>query len=227
METEAKPFDFGRKVDPALFERLIEKGYEVNPGDCLREGWEIFKSRAGEFVAYTLIVALVTGVLSGKGGILSLAVSLVTAPLYAGYFVYVFMIFEGREVRFSDFFRGFNYFLPLVLAGFVAGFLVLLGLLLLVIPGVYLAVGYFFVTMLIVDYGMDFWQAMETSRKIVTKNWFSVFVFTLVLFALNLLGGLLLFVGLLVTVPLSFCAAAIAYRDIVGLHSGVWETGKE
>ncbi len=227
MDTGAKPFDFGRKVDPALFERLIEKGYEVNIGDYLREGWEIFRSRAGEFVAYSLIVALVTVVLSGKGGILSLAVSLVTAPLYAGYFVYVFMIFEGREVRFGDFFKGFNYFLPLLLAGFVAGFLVFLGLLLLVIPGVYLAVGYFFVTMLIVDYGMDFWQAMETSRQIVTKNWFSVFVLTLVLFALNLLGGLLLFVGLLVTVPLSFCAAAIAYRDIVGLHSGVWETGKE
>ncbi|ASQ91217.1 hypothetical protein CHL67_10110 [Prosthecochloris sp. GSB1] len=224
MEPGAKPFDFGLKADPEPFEKLIADGYEVNLSDCLREGWEIFRSRAGEFMAYTLIIALVTGMLSQLDGIGSLLSSLISAPLYAGYFVYLLMLFEGRDVRFGDFFKGFDYFLPLLFAGFVSGFLVLVGTLLLILPGIYLAVGYFFTTMLIVDYRMDFWQAMETSRKIVTKNWFSIFVFALVLFALNVLGGLALLIGLFVTVPLSFCAAAVAYRDIVGLHSGAQKT---
>jgi len=227
MEPGAKPFDFGIKADPAPFGKLIEDGYEVNMSDYLREGWEIFRSRAGELIAYTVIIALVTGALSRMDAIGSLVSTLVSGPLYAGYFVYLFMMFEGRDVRFGDFFKGFNYFLPLLLASFVAGFLVLVGMLLLVLPGIYLAVGYFFATMLIVDYRMDFWQAMETSRKIVTKNWFQIFVFTLVLFALNLLGGLALLVGLFVTVPLSFCAAAVAYRDIVGLQAGMWKSGEK
>jgi uncharacterized membrane protein len=58
---------------------------------------------------------------------------------------------------------------------------------------------------------------MESSRKLISKNWFSFFAFALALFAINILGALLLGVGLLVTIPLSFCAIASAYADIVGL----------
>ncbi|MGC8713456.1 MAG: hypothetical protein ACP5RH_13795 [Leptodesmis sp.] len=66
---------------------------------------------------------------------------------------------------------------------------------------------------------MDFWTAMEASRKLITKNWFSFFGFALVLFLMNVAGALLLGVGLLVSIPLSFCAIAAAYADIVGLGS--------
>jgi uncharacterized membrane protein len=58
---------------------------------------------------------------------------------------------------------------------------------------------------------------MEASRKLITKNWFSFFGFGLVLFLINLGGALLLGVGLLVTIPISACAVAAAYADIVGL----------
>jgi uncharacterized membrane protein len=77
-------------------------------------------------------------------------------------------------------------------------------------------------TFLVIDHRMEFWQAMETSRKIVTKNWFAFFVLALVLFLVNLLGVLALGVGLLVTAPVTACAAAIAYKEIVGLHSAEW-----
>jgi hypothetical protein len=35
---------------------------------------------------------------------------------------------------------------------------------------------------------------------------------------INLLGGLCCIVGLLVTVPTTFCAIAAAYQDIVGVN---------
>ncbi|MCG8343128.1 MAG: hypothetical protein MI684_09865 [Chlorobiales bacterium] len=218
MEQGAQPFDFGRKVDPKTFERLINEGYEVDPSKYLKGGWEIFKSRTGEFIVFTLIIFLVTGLLSRLDVFGSLVGSLVTAPLYAGFIVVVFMLFKGQQVQFGDFFKGFNYFLPLVLASIVMGILVAIGMILLVLPGIYLLVSYMFVSMLIVDYRMEFWQAMETSRQIVTKNWFSLFVFVLMLFVINLLGALALGIGLLVTAPLSVCSLCVAYRDIVGLH---------
>ncbi|UZJ41817.1 hypothetical protein OO006_02120 [Prosthecochloris sp. SCSIO W1101] len=218
MEQGAQPFDFGRKVDPSTFGKLIHDGYEVDPSKYLKEGWEVFKSRPGEFIVFSVIIFVVIGLFSRLDFIGPLATTAVISPLYAGFIVVIFMLFKGREVQFGDFFKGFNYFLPLVLAGIVSGILVGIGFALLLLPGIYLAVSYMFVSMLIVDYRMEFWQAMETSRQIVTKNWFSLFVFFLVLFVVNLLGVLALGIGLLVTIPLSICSICVAYRDIVGLH---------
>ncbi|WP_287371995.1 hypothetical protein [Prosthecochloris sp.] len=218
MEQGAQPFDFGRKVDPNTFEKLIQDGYEVDPSKYLKEGWEVFKSRPGEFIVFSVIIFVVIGLFSRLDFIGPLATTAVISPLYAGFIVVIFMLFKGREVQFGDFFKGFNYFLPLVLAGIVSGIFVGIGFALLLLPGIYLAVSYMFVSMLIVDYRMEFWQAMETSRQIVTKNWFSLFVFFLLLFVVNLLGVLALGIGLLVTIPLSICSVCVAYRDIVGLH---------
>ena len=94
-----------------------------------------------------------------------------------------------------------------------------IGFALLILPGIYLAVAYLFAQPLVIDKGADFWQAMETSRKLITKKWFSFFGLLLVLFLLNLAGAILLGVGLLVTIPLSSCILAAAYEDIVGLNS--------
>lgn len=215
-------FDFGQKVDPALFEPLIEQGYQVNASGYVQKGWEMFKEHIGEFVGFTLIVFAISLASAKLEAFGSLVFSALAAPLYAGYSIVAFRILTGQPVQFSDFFRGFGYFLPLFLAGLASGLIVSVGFMLLIIPGIYLAVGYMLTTFLIIDHRMEFWQAMETSRKIITKEWLAFFVFALVLFLVNLLGLLAFGVGLLITAPVTSCAAAIAYQEIVGLHSTEW-----
>jgi hypothetical protein len=217
-----EPFDFGRKIDPATFEAQLAGTYHLDVGSALRKGWEMFVSHIGEFIGFTLLVILVSALTSGRaiGG--SLVVSLVAAPLYAGYQIAAFRIMSGKEFRFSDFFKGFGYFLPLLLAGLAIGFIVAAGIMLLVIPGIYLSVAYLFAFNLVVDHGMEFWQAMETSRKVVTKHWFGFFGFMLVISLVNLLGIAALGVGVLVTIPVTACATAVAYRQIFGEHDGEW-----
>lgn len=215
-------FDFGQKVDPAHFENLIENGYQVNASDYVQQGWEMFKGHVGEFVGFTLLVFAISLASIKLETFGSLIFSALAAPLYAGYSIAAFRILTGKSLQFSDFFRGFNYFLPLFLAGLASGIIVSIGFMLLIIPGIYLAIGYMLATFLIIDYRMEFWQAMETSRKIVTKNWFAFFVLAIVLALINLLGTLALGVGLLISAPVSACAAAIAYKEIVGLNSSEW-----
>ena len=215
-------FDFGVKVDPALFQRAFNGEYEVDVSGYVRQAREIFREHVGEFVGFTLIVFVVSALSSAFSSLGSILFSAVSAPLYAGYSIVVFKLLSGQEIEFSDFFRGFNYFLPLFLAGLAIGLLVTVGLVLLILPGIYLAVGYSFALFLVVDCRMDFWQAMETSRKIVAKRWFLILWAGVVLACVNLLGLLALGVGLLVSVPVSACAAAVAYREIVGLHSSEW-----
>ena len=214
-------FDFGVKVDPQVFDRQLNASCTLNVQDYIRQGWEMFKEHVGEFIGFTLILVVASIVSSQLSFAGSVVFSAIVASLSAGYSIAAFRLLSGQQLEFADFFKGFNYFLPLFLASLAGGFLVSIGFLL-IIPGIYLAVAYMFTTFLIIDYRMEFWQAMETSRKIITKNWFAFFGFAFALFAINLLGACALVVGLLVTIPVTACAAAIAYKDIIALHSTEW-----
>jgi hypothetical protein len=215
-------FDFGVKVDPQVFDRHLNTPSTLNVQDCIKQGWEMFKEHIGEFVGFTLIIFVASTVSAKLAFAGSFIFSAVVASFYAGYAIAAFRLLSGEPIEFADFFKGFNYFLPLFLAALAAGFLVSIGFLLLIIPGIYLAVTYMFTTFLIIDYRMEFWQAMEISRKIITQNWFAFFGFAFALFAINLLGGLVLGVGLLVSIPVTSCAAAVAYKEIIGLYSKEW-----
>ena len=94
----------------------------------------------------------------------------------------------------------------------------ILGLLLL-LSAIYLGVAYSFAIPLIVDKKIGFWDALETSRQLITKKWFSFCGFFLLLFLINLVGFLFLFVGIILTIPVTINAVAAAYESIVGLSS--------
>ncbi|NMW17659.1 MAG: hypothetical protein HKK66_01260 [Chlorobiaceae bacterium] len=215
-------FDFGVKVDPHLFDKQLNASVTIHIQDYIRQGWEMFKEHVGEFVGFTLIIFVISAVCSKFAFAGSFIVSALAAPLYAGFGIVAFKLINGKSFQFADFFNGFNYLLPLFLGGLACGFLVSIGFVLLLIPGIYLAVGYMFTTFLIIDYRMEFWQAMETSRQIITRNWFAFFGFAFALFALNFFGALAFGVGLLVSIPVSACAAAIAYKEIMGMYSADW-----
>ena len=80
----------------------------------------------------------------------------------------------------------------------------------------YLAVAYSFVNPLIVDRKMGSWDAIETSRRLITKRWWAFAVFTFVLFLINLLGFLTV-VGIFFMAPFTACAMAAAYEGTIGL----------
>lgn len=219
QKTSTMKFDIGEKIDPSQFNKLIEKGYEVNISKYFRFGWDTFKKDVGGFLGFTVLfflLNLILGIIPILGTIVSMGIS---APMAAGYYIVAFKLSKNRPTEFSDFLKGFNYFLPLFLAGLVSGLFMMIGLIFLIIPGVYLAVGYLFTTLLILDKKMEFFQAMETSRKIVTRNWFSIFGFCLVLLIIGILGMIPFFLGLLITIPVSICAIASAYDDIIGIES--------
>lgn len=215
----------------------LDRDYEVNIGQYFSRGWDIFKQYALAFIAYTVLLGIIAGALSllpsplgmqtsgdGPGGG-NLLFSIVSPVLSAGFYIVAFQIARNRPKSFGDFFKGFNKFLPLFLLALVSGILIALGMVLLIIPGIYLAVSYLFAQPLVIDKNLGFWEAMETSRRLITKKWFSFFGLVLLLALLNLAGLIVLGVGLLVTAPWSSCIVAAAYEDIVGLNSVAEGTG--
>ncbi len=212
-------FDFGVKVDPGLFDRGCNA---INIQSYLQQAWQMFRENIGAFLGFTLTLFAVWLATSMVDAGSSLLFSSIAAPLYAGYSIVAFKLMLREPVQFNDFFRGFNYFLPLFLASLASSIVVTIGFILLLLPGLYLAVSYMFTTFLVIDYRMEFWQAMEISRTIISRNWFAFFLFALVLGFINILGALAFGIGLLVTLPVTSCAVAVAYKEIVGLNSSTW-----
>lgn len=86
---------------------------------------------------------------------------------------------------------------PTDLPDFSGSFFGMFGLVM--IPYLYLALSYIFTPMYIGIYKMGFWEAMETSRKVVGKNWFGIFGLSLafvgVVMLIAITGGLLVGLG--------------------------------
>ncbi|MCE1273321.1 MAG: hypothetical protein LWW75_02190 [Chlorobiales bacterium] len=219
-------FDFGRKIDDAVIDSLLSREYDPDFGAALRKGMEMFKEHIGEFAGFTLILMLVSALSSRLAGGSSLIVSIASIPLFAGFMIGTFKLLAGHELHFNDLFSGYRYFLPLALAGMASSLIVAAGMVLLIVPGIYFLVSYLFVSALVVDYGMEFWQAMETSRKLVSRHWLRLFVFVLLILSINLLGLLALGIGLLVTIPVTSCAVAVVYRSIAGDHGPSGEVNR-
>jgi uncharacterized membrane protein len=102
------------------------------------------------------------------------------------------------------------------MAGLVKWLLTSLGLILCILPGIYLAVGYVFALPLVVDKKMDFWTAMEVSRRVVHAQWWSVFALVIVLGLVALAGFLLCGIGELITIPVASAALMYVYEDLFG-----------
>ncbi len=185
------------------------EGFTLSVENVLQVGFNLFRKSPAIFILYGLIGLLVfSNPVSGL---------LLGGPVTVGYYVVARRVRHNRQVELPDFFRGFDRFLPLLLLNLLITVVVVLGLLLLVIPGVYFAISYIFSHFFVWFYDVDPTEAVSLSRKTVSGNFGQIFLLCLVLAGINLLGALAFGVGLLLTVPFSYCVLYAAFDDIIGI----------
>lgn len=186
-------------------EELARSGYPFRFGAYIQTAIEILQKDPLKFFAYGFVSSLIA------------SIPFLAYPAYAGFFVVADKIRKNEPYSFDDFFGGFRErFGQLVLATLIGGLLVVAGLILCILPGVYLAVGYSLVIPFLLFYTGDFWQALELSRKLVTRNWFGFLALVIVAGILSSLGVILCFVGVFLTMPVFYLTMYAAYEDIVG-----------
>ncbi len=196
-------FDIQKKVDSA------SKGFRLSIENVLQLGFNLFRKSPAVFVIYGIIGAIaLSNPLSGL---------LFGGPIVVGYYVLAHMVNNNRNVEFSDFFKSFDKFIPLLLLNLLISLVIFLGLIFLVIPGIYFAVSYLFAHFFIWFYNVDPSEAVRLSRKTVSGNFGQIFLLCLLLGGINLLGILALGVGILVTLPFSYCVVYAAFDDIIGI----------
>jgi uncharacterized membrane protein len=122
---------------------------------------------------------------------------------------------DGTKPRFADLFvfdwrAIFNYILAAIMSGIIIG----VGFILLIIPGIIFAIKLQYVGYLVVDKKLRPVEAIKKSWAMTKGNVRHLFVLGLALLGINILGLLVLIVGLLVTVPLSMVTTAFVFRKL-------------
>lgn len=125
------------------------------------------------------------------------------------------MAAKGDTFKFAQLFAVSGQIFNLLGSWVFVSVAVLLGLLAFGIPGIYLAVAYWFAAFVLVDRRVGFLDAMALSRALVTARWFDIAVFLVVLAAISISGVIACGVGLFATVPLAVCIGAAAYQQLI------------
>lgn len=219
-------------------------GYSFPISKYLQRGFELFGKQAGFFIAFTLVYFLIMALTNVMPFVGPLAASIILAPgLSVGYALVAHKIAKGQErIEFKEFYQGFDHtgslagvtvltFLmlgaaavPFVASMFISDFQDVSPLFaVLLLPVLYFAIAYAAAPLFVVFYKMQAWQAMEASRKVITKNWFMVFLMAIVMALMAGMGTMLFFVGLLVAMPVIACTQYAAFADIMKLSSDATE----
>ena len=128
----------------------------------------------------------------------------VLMPLISGVIMLAIKYSRDEHIEFKSIFEYYHLTGKVSLAAILIYVMTVIGFILLILPGIYLSIAYVFTLPLIVDKGMDVWDAMELSRKTVTKHWFKVFGLMFLLSVIMALGALAFGIGLIWAVPLMF-----------------------
>jgi len=205
-------------------------------GGALREAWSRTKGAKGSFWAFSAImylvllivvagVTIVSNIFSASGNVLLAEVGSFTmqsvvdliAMLFSAGLLYMgIKRAVGQKITWRLGFTAFSFTGKIIVASVLQFVMVMIGYLLLILPGIYLSVGYAMTLPLIIDRGMSPWQAMEASRKAVHKVWWRVFGLYIVVSLLFALALVPLFLGVIWAWPMLFILAGVVYRHLFG-----------
>ena len=124
---------------------------------------------------------------------------------------------RGATVTIPELFKKLTQIPNFIGVQVIGGLAIMLGLLIFVVPGIYLAVAFVFSGMAMVDRPQSFVDALNHSRRLVTPHWFDVCLFLLAVVGIVLLGYLACLVGGFVSIPVGFCMIGAAYDQLLQL----------
>lgn len=198
-------------------------------GDVLSKGWDDFKNNAGTLIAVTVIVFLVSfgtsvvfqvitrGVADSEGmvigvSVMSVVVNIAVNTLLQLGTIGIFLkVVRGQEASIGDLFAHFDKIVPGFIASLLISIGVAVGMILLIVPGIIVAIMTAFSLWFIADRHLGAVEAIKASAEATKGQRMNLFLFGLAAIGISLLGILACCVGLLVTVPVLGCAGARIY----------------
>ncbi|MCI0452320.1 MAG: hypothetical protein L0Z51_08000 [Candidatus Latescibacteria bacterium] len=190
--------------------------------ESIRFGWRTVRDNA-LFLVGTIVVAILVPSLIDWGsdvaldegwpqfalGLIELGVS---ATLSLGLAKIYLRFRDGERPVFENLFDGIAHFHKYLGASIIVFFAVMMGLVLLVVPGIVFLIRLWFLGFVIVDTKVGPLEAIQQSWDVSRGHTRDLFFLFFILVGVNLLGLICLGVGVLISLPVSGLALAHIYR---------------
>ena len=176
------------------------------------------------FISIPIIIGL-TAVGADKdsasiiGSLVQMIAIAATMPMIAGITILGIRHAQKKTVSSGTVFSYFHRIPGAILWYILMTLMILLGFVLLIIPGIYLSFAYMFSLPLMIEKDLTAWQALEVSRKAVTRIWFRATGFLLLISILITLGMIPLGIPLIWIVPWTALAYAMVYFKLFGAEA--------
>jgi len=142
-----------------------------------------------------------------------------TMPMIVGITIMGIRHAQGKTVSAGTVFSYFHRIPGAILWYVLMTLMIVLGYILLILPGIYLSFAYMFSLPLMIEKDMTAWQALEVSRKAVTRIWFRATGFLLLVVLLMILGTIPLGIPLIWIVPWTALAYSMIYFKLFGAEA--------
>ena len=209
---------------------------EITPGsmqlevmDCLRRAVELTKRHFGTLlligIVY-LVIYFVLGLVEGLVGgtamergelppsliLIKIVNALISIVIGAGLTRAALNVSSGGEASIGDLFGQTGKILSIIGASLLVYLIIAVGFILLIVPGIYLAIRLSFFMTAIVDRNLGPVEALKYSWQITTNNALPIFGLMLLSMLIILAGVIALLVGLVFALPVVTLAYTLAYR---------------
>ncbi len=189
--------------------------------EAVQFGWDKMKTNLGFFIILLLIVYLSPSIIQafikelfGEG--LAAFVEFIISSFLQMCLIRTALRFcDNEKGQFSDLYTLYPLFLKYLVAEILYGLIILVGLVLLIVPGVIWAVKFQFVGYFIIEKGCGPVEALRRSSEITRDSIWDLFLFDLLLVGICILGVISLLVGLFAAIPTVMVAHAFIYRKLL------------
>lgn len=170
----------------------------------------------GTFVVY----AIITSIPDHITGIGFIAALLITGPFALGAAIFSLAIARNQKARFSQIFEGFTYFKTTFTAHLLMIFRIILWTLLLVVPGIMVALSYSMTFYILADnFTLSPKEALKLSQNMMFGHRIKLLYLGFRFLGLALLCILTLGIGFLWLIPYVQVTMAEFYQDVKGIYA--------
>lgn len=151
------------------------------------------------------------GPMMGWNLLINLFNQVIYSALMAGLIIFCIKEIRTRDASFSDFFEGFNFFLPAFAVVFMTSLASFIGILACCIGVFFTTALCMFALPLVVDRNRGPWEAITESWRVLGSQWGQSGLFYFLAFLISISGILICCIGVIWTAPFVSIASAVLY----------------
>jgi len=209
---------------------------EWSPVEAVTYGFEKVKADPAGLILPIFAVAVAQGVPNGVFGAVASALEqndapgigagvrfvsmivgvLITAFLTGGMLSFLLKVVRGEEYALGDVFSGGRFFVPMLIVSIVTGFASGVGMMLCVVPGIIVALGLQFSSLLVVDRGLDPIEAVKESWRITEGHKMNLFIYALIGIGVVIAGFMVCCIGVIGSQTILAVGTVFIYDRIAG-----------